>query len=592
MKKITQLVVLLLLISTTQLFAQPKEKTVVVGTFAMEKNAQRTLTRLKETFALQPEIIELQKSANFGYTARKSGLYYIVAIEPIVEYDVLNTILSSARDIFADAFVNIMAKDIEVEITDDGYSVDETEELEAHKQEILLEAEEKEARAISGEEEEIEQEDINEDVTEEDEEESDEADDSEDAIEDIVEDTESASYVQAETSSNSVDNESIYMYAGILILLLLFIVVLIKRKKAKKSDEDSNDNDDLSNIILDDTKKEESVVVEESVVEDAFEPTHEMPSFEDEVVEIENEVSIEETPVEEPPAPKVVSRKRREKNISRGKIQKSDFNKFEGTRILIAEDNLINQKVIMGLLGDSGMELVIAEDGQITLDILADDKNFEMVLMDAHMPNVDGFEATRAIRADASLEHITVVALSGDTSVDDIRKMNDAGMEETLEKPLKMDALYDIFYSYLRLDDEDESPEPDEVVEVPVVEESITEEDDEPYENSVIDHEIGLDIAGDEELYQEIMDEFASTYHESDTQIFEMIQEDNFVGALALLLDIQGLAGSIGAGELYECATMYRVAITEGNTEKMEKMQNQYSKDFLAVVAQIEAHKA
>ncbi|WP_434657042.1 response regulator [Sulfurimonas sp. NW9] len=82
------------------------------------------------------------------------------------------------------------------------------------------------------------------------------------------------------------------------------------------------------------------------------------------------------------------------------KITKEDFKIFAGERILLAEDNLINQKVILGVLGDSGIEVVVANDGQEALDILKTDKNFLIILMDAHMPRVDGFEATRAIRHD------------------------------------------------------------------------------------------------------------------------------------------------------------------------------------------------
>ncbi len=371
------------------------------------------------------------------------------------------------------------------------------------------------------------------------------------------------------------------MYIGVGVVFLLFIIIILKRKKSAKSKPKNSDTGDLSNIILDDTATHKSMKEQlpfDDIQEDSIENDIQAPAQEFVIEEVEEP---QEEVVKKP-----ISRKIRDVNLSRGKIQKSDFNKFEGARILIAEDNLINQKVIMGLLGDSGIELVIAEDGQIALDILAEDKNFHMVLMDAHMPNVDGFEATRAIRADDTLEHIAVVALSGDTSVDDIRKMNEAGMEATLEKPLKMDSLYDIFYCYLNLGTQEEEPVEEKVVEKVLIENSM--------QNNYIsiNHEVGIDIAGDEEMHGEIMREFSKMYGESDTQIFEMIQDENYAEALRLLLDIQGLAGSIGAGELYECATLYRVAINEEDKEKMEKMQNKYSKEFLAVVSQIEAYKS
>jgi CheY-like chemotaxis protein len=130
------------------------------------------------------------------------------------------------------------------------------------------------------------------------------------------------------------------------------------------------------------------------------------------------------------------------------KIFKKDFKEFEGFRILIAEDNLINQKVIKGILSESGIDLTILNDGQEVLKQLEKDDRFCIILMDVHMPNMDGFEATKAIRQNQKYSHITVVALSGDVATDDIKKMTMSGMQENLEKPLSMDSLYDILYAY------------------------------------------------------------------------------------------------------------------------------------------------
>ncbi len=115
---------------------------------------------------------------------------------------------------------------------------------------------------------------------------------------------------------------------------------------------------------------------------------------------------------------------------------------------MLVEDNIINQKVILGLWARSGIDVVVANDGVEALEILEKDNNFILILMDAHMPRMDGFEATRKIRKNPALNHIAVVALSGDTTADSIKKMTESGMNEHLEKPLRMDALYDIIYAY------------------------------------------------------------------------------------------------------------------------------------------------
>ncbi len=107
------------------------------------------------------------------------------------------------------------------------------------------------------------------------------------------------------------------------------------------------------------------------------------------------------TPAHEDKLNDVTDRRKSDKTIQKrsvpehGKITKQNFSEFAGERILVAEDNPINQKVLLGLLAGSGIELVLADDGQEALDILENDTNFLMILMDAHMPRVDGFEATR-----------------------------------------------------------------------------------------------------------------------------------------------------------------------------------------------------
>lgn len=227
------------------------------------------------------------------------------------------------------------------------------------------------------------------------------------------------------------------------------------------------------------------------------------------------------------------------KNVpSHGKITKEDFKIFAGERILLAEDNLINQKVILGVLGDSGIEVVVANDGQEALDILQKDKNFLIILMDAHMPRVDGFEATRTIRKNSQYDDITIVALSGDTASDDIKKMKEAGMDEYLEKPLKVDALYDILYQHS---------------DIP----SDTPKEEKTFSDlKTLDTQKGLQISGnDVNFYHDILKEFLSTYSNSAQELETLLKNNKAVQADQLLLDIIGVSANIGADALTESAT-------------------------------------
>lgn len=240
-------------------------------------------------------------------------------------------------------------------------------------------------------------------------------------------------------------------------------------------------------------------------------------------------------------------RKKRE-SVSHNKITKNDFSIFKGVKILVAEDNIINQKVIVGLLSGSGIEITIANDGQEALNILDKNTDFSLILMDAHMPVIDGFQATRLIRKNHKYNHIPIIALSGDTAADDIRNMMNVGMEAHLEKPLRMDAFYDILYVYTTGNEGENhfKKSSDEVAE--------------------FDIEVGLDICGgDKEFYLEILNDFMSKYSDSAKKLQDYINSAESANADKMLLDISGVAANIGAEHLHQTALKLKNSIAHPN---------------------------
>jgi len=296
------------------------------------------------------------------------------------------------------------------------------------------------------------------------------------------------------------------------------------------------------------------------------------------------DVKEEEPEVAEVPAPQSsvsesTSRRKSDKISPKrtvpelGKITKENFSEFAGERILVAEDNPINQKVISGLLADSGIELVMAYDGQEALDILENDSNFVMILMDAHMPRVDGFEATRIIREQARYDHILVVALSGDTATDDIQKMKNAGMDEQLAKPLRMDALYKIIYAYANK--ESKSAEPTKTVET--------------IKN--LDVAKGLETCGgDEGFYREILSEFMADYGSSSDSLGTLLRSHNIHAADALLLDIIGVTENIGAQKLAQTATNLKLALRDTDERSYLSLFDQYRNYLERLKDEIQAY--
>lgn len=348
--------------------------------------------------------------------------------------------------------------------------------------------------------------------------------------------------------------------AFVVVIFLVLLYVIIKgRDKPKdlKEHEESKAAEQRPIHIFSDTSVKED--------EEDTETTQEIEEVKEEVL-TENKTNE-----------KIIKKKR--KLVPHGVITKESFNIFAGSKILVAEDNIINQKVINGILGDSGMEVVIANDGQEALDILKDDKDFSIVLMDAHMPIVDGFEATRAIRADSSLDHLLVVALSGDTATDDIKKMNLAGMQEHLEKPLKMEKLYEVIYSYIDMKNEVANEDIDE--DVGTVSKS----------DAILNIDEGIEICGsDNELYKEVLSEFLTMYKDSSQKIKSFMAKDQIDSIKKLLLDISGISANIGADKLANISTEFREILNHNQEDKFFEIEEKFNDALTKVVDEVETY--
>ncbi|MCR4901771.1 MAG: response regulator [Butyrivibrio sp.] len=124
-----------------------------------------------------------------------------------------------------------------------------------------------------------------------------------------------------------------------------------------------------------------------------------------------------------------------------------------GLKILLAEDQYVNAMVATTLLEESGAVIEHAEDGQLALDMFEKSKpgEYKVILMDLRMPNMNGFEATRAIRGlereDAGT--IPIIAMTADAFAEDVKKCLDAGMNGHIAKPIDIDLLKKTLAKYL-----------------------------------------------------------------------------------------------------------------------------------------------
>ncbi len=140
----------------------------------------------------------------------------------------------------------------------------------------------------------------------------------------------------------------------------------------------------------------------------------------------------------------------------RVELQWEDYNFVRDNQVLLIEDNPMNQNMIRALFREFGIEIETANNGQEGIEKIqaAQTKGNlpDLVLMDMHMPEMDGLEATRQIRNLPEIQSIPIVALSADAFIEQQEVAYDAGVSGYLTKPLQIEKLLPILHKYLRYD--------------------------------------------------------------------------------------------------------------------------------------------
>ena len=133
----------------------------------------------------------------------------------------------------------------------------------------------------------------------------------------------------------------------------------------------------------------------------------------------------------------------------RSETRRSVHARLAGAKILLVEDNAINQELAVELLTDAGIDVTVAEDGRKALDVLQRQR-FDGVLMDCQMPVMDGYEATRRLRQQPHLRDIPVIAMTANAMVGDREKVLAAGMNDHIVKPINIDDMFATLARWVR----------------------------------------------------------------------------------------------------------------------------------------------
>jgi two-component system sensor histidine kinase/response regulator len=124
---------------------------------------------------------------------------------------------------------------------------------------------------------------------------------------------------------------------------------------------------------------------------------------------------------------------------------------LQGARVLLVEDNLLNQEVARELLVDAGLRVDTADNGALAIELLtADPDAYAAVLMDMQMPVLDGVEAARRLRADPRFERLPIIAMTANVMAQDRQRCLDAGMDDFTPKPIDPPALLAALACWIR----------------------------------------------------------------------------------------------------------------------------------------------
>ncbi|WP_006788507.1 response regulator [Thiorhodospira sibirica] len=123
---------------------------------------------------------------------------------------------------------------------------------------------------------------------------------------------------------------------------------------------------------------------------------------------------------------------------------------FSGRRVLVVEDNALNQRVTIDILKRVNLHSTIAPNGAVAIETLQNDAHYELILMDVQMPVMDGLQATRIIRTMPQVKHLPILAMTAHDQIHDVSTCLGAGMSDYLSKPILPELLLEKILYWLR----------------------------------------------------------------------------------------------------------------------------------------------
>lgn len=234
---------------------------------------------------------------------------------------------------------------------------------------------------------------------------------------------------------------------------------------------------------------------------------------------------------------------------------------LKGLRVLLAEDNEINQQIAVELLQGAGATVDIADHGGEAVEKLFSGSSppaYDVVLMDLQMPEMDGYQATTKIRSDARFNRIPIIAMTAHATIEERQRCLAAGMNDHIAKPIDPALLFQTLGRHFKPTAPPESSPANE----PLVKDKIAPADQSIPSIQGLDVEDGLKrVANNRQLYLKLLRQFVEQQSTAPAQITDALAHNDLALAERLAHTVKGVAGSLGARSVQNVAGTLEKAI-------------------------------
>jgi len=244
-------------------------------------------------------------------------------------------------------------------------------------------------------------------------------------------------------------------------------------------------------------------------------------------------------------------------------------------KILVAEDNKLNHKVLANLLEKTGADISFVTNGQEVINLIKKGNKYNLILMDLEMPIVNGYDATIEIRKDETNNNIPIIALSAKSKQEAKDKAFAVGMQGYITKPIILDDFYQKIYDALS-----------NKIEINV-DENVTKEDDESELATL--KELGK-FDGEKDFYKSLLRDFQTMYANSAESFNNMIGEKKYKDAIMLARDLKDVSLNIGAYSVCESVASLEYELERQEYPKILKAFQNFEAHLLRLLSEIELY--